>query len=190
MNSPDAKKAVSFLVEHHTVIDPTMAIMEQFTVSSTHPFTSFEPGVNKVAPELAEQYSTPSGPPGPQEQTMVNVFQKYVEILGALHRAGVPIVAGTDQGVPGYSLYRELELYVQAGFTPMEAIQAATLVPAKVMGLEKEVGTVEPGKRADVIVVSANPLQSISNIRTVEKVVTGGILYDSAPLWQSVGFKL
>ena len=57
-------------------------------------------------------------------------------------------------------------------------------------GLEKEVGTVEPGKRADVIVVSANPLQSISNIRTVEKVVTGGILYDSAPLWQSVGFKL
>jgi imidazolonepropionase-like amidohydrolase len=190
VNSPDAKKAVSFLVEHHTVIDPTMAIMEQFTVSSTHPFTSFEPGVNKVAPELAEQYSTPSGPPGPQEQTMVNVFQKYVEILGALHRAGVPIVAGTDQGVPGYSLYRELELYVQAGFTPMEAIQAATLVPAKVMGLEKEVGTVEPGKRADVIVVSANPLQSISNIRTVEKVVTGGILYDSAPLWQSVGFKL
>lgn len=189
VNSPEARKAIAFLHDHHTVIDPTMGIMEELAVSSAHPFTSFEPGVNKVAPELAEQYATPPAPPTPQEEISFKVFQKYIEILGALHRAGITIVAGTDQGVPGFSLYRELELYVEAGFTPMEAIQAATLVPARVMGVDKEVGTVEPGKRADVIVLAANPLDSIHNIRTVQKVVTGGVLYDSAPLWESVGFK-
>ena len=189
VNSPQAKKAIAFLLEHHTVIDPTMGIMEELAVSSAHPFTSFEPGISKVAPELAEQYATPSGPPTPQQQTSLAVFEKYIEILGALHRAGVTIVAGTDQGVPGYSLYRELELYVQAGFTPMEAIQAATVVPASVMGMGKEIGTVEAGKRADLIVLGANPLESIHNIRTVENVVTGGTMYESAPLWESVGFR-
>jgi imidazolonepropionase-like amidohydrolase len=100
----------------------------------------------------------------------------------------VPIVVGTDQAVPGHSLHREIELYVEAGFTPMEAIQAATNVPARVMGLDKQVGTVEAGKKADVIILGANPLEKISNIRTVEKVVTGGTLYDTAPLWETVGF--
>jgi imidazolonepropionase-like amidohydrolase len=101
----------------------------------------------------------------------------------------VPIVAGTDQTVPGFSLYREIELYVQAGFTPLEAIQAATIVPARVMKLDSELGTVEAGKRADLIIVGANPLESIHNIRKVESVVTGGVLYNSAELWKSVGFK-
>jgi imidazolonepropionase-like amidohydrolase len=82
-----------------------------------------------------------------------------------------------------------MELYVRAGFTPMEAIQAATLVAAKVMGLDKELGTVQAGKKADVIVLGANPLDAISNIRSVEKVIAGGTLYDSAPLWESAGFK-
>ncbi|MGA8103351.1 MAG: amidohydrolase family protein [Candidatus Acidiferrales bacterium] len=80
-------------------------------------------------------------------------------------------------------------LYVQAGFTPMEAIQAATIVPARVMGVDKEVGTVEPGKRADVILVDGNPLESIHNIRNVRYVITGGKMYDCAELWRSVGFQ-
>ena len=85
------------------------------------------------------------------------MFEKELAIVGALHRAGIPIVAGTDQAVPGYSLHREIELYVQAGFTPMEAIQAATIVRARAMGLEKESGTVEKGKRGDLILVNGNP---------------------------------
>ena len=98
-------------------------------------------------------------------------------------------MAGTDQTVPAHSLYREIELYMQAGFTPMEAIQAATIVPARVMGLDQEVGTIEVGKRADVILLDANPLESIHNIRSVKYVITNGTMYDSAELWRSVGFK-
>src|SRR5580698_5902781 len=189
-NSPEAQKAIAFLVQHHTVVDPTLAIYEMSTANTSHRPETFEPGVLRVAPEL-QQALVDVGPPPPAEiGTMINgVFQKAVEIVGALHKAGVPIVAGTDQTVPGFSLYREIELYVQAGFTPLEAIQAATIVPARVMKLDTELGTVEAGKRADLIIVGANPLESIHNIRKVETVVTGGVLYNTAELWKSVGFK-
>ncbi|MGH9713407.1 MAG: amidohydrolase family protein [Candidatus Acidiferrales bacterium] len=188
LESPEAKRALAFLVEHGTVVDPTLAVSEFFTATSAKPPASFEPGVNKVAPELAEQLSA-SGPPSPLTDMFEKVFEKDVAIVGALHRAGVPIVAGTDQTVPGHSLYREIELYEQAGFTPMEAIQAATIVPARAMGLETELGTVESGKRADLIIVNGNPLESIHNIRKVEFVITNGIMYNCAELWRSVGFK-
>ena len=102
---------------------------------------------------------------------------------------GARLVAGTDVGVPGHTLHRELELYVKAGLTPLEAIQAATITPARVMKLENEVGIIEAGKRADVIVLDANPLDNISNIRRVRFVLTQGRLFDSAKLWESVGFK-
>jgi imidazolonepropionase-like amidohydrolase len=188
INSPEAKKAIAFLVEHGTVVDPTLALYEFFTASSAKLPASFEPGVTKVAPELAEQLSG-ADPPSPRSELFERVFEKYMEIVGALHRAGIPIVAGTDQTVPGYSLYREIEIYVQAGFTPMEAIQAATIVPARVMGLDKEVGTVEAGKRADVIILEGNPLESIHNIRKVKYVITNGTMYNCAELWRSVGFQ-
>src|ERR1700733_4371332 len=123
IHSPEARKALSFLKEHHTVVDPTMALFEFFTATTAKPPASFEPGVNKVAPELAEQL-TDVAPPTERTEISEKVFEKELEIVGALHKAGIPIVAGTDQTVPGYSLYREMELYVEAGFTPMEAIQA------------------------------------------------------------------
>ena len=186
--SPEAKKALAFLKEHHTVVDPTMAVFEFFTVSTAKPPASFEPGVNKVAPELAEQL-TDVEPPTENSALGEQVFEKRLAIVGALHRAGITVVAGTDQTVPGYSLHREMELYVQAGFTPMEAIQAATIVPARVMGLEKELGTVEKGKRGDLILIDGNPLDDIRNTRNVEYVITNGTMYHSAELWQSVGFK-
>ena len=65
-------------------------------------------------------------------------------------------MAGTDQAVPGHSLHREIELYPQAGFTPLEAIQSATIVPARVMRLDKELGTVEVGKPEDLILLDGN----------------------------------
>jgi imidazolonepropionase-like amidohydrolase len=187
-HSPQAQKAITFLKAHHTVIDPTLSVFELGTASTAKPTASFEPGVNKVAPELAAQLID-VGPPRSDADIREKAFDKMVDTVGVLHRAGITVVAGTDQTVPGYSLYREIELYVQGGFTPMEALQAATIVPARVMGLDKELGTVEAGKRADVIVLDANPLDNIHNIRTVEYVITGGKMYKCAELWRSVGFK-
>jgi imidazolonepropionase-like amidohydrolase len=188
LNSPESQKAIAFLVQHKTVLDPTLALMEFFTANTAKTPVSIEPGVAKVAPQL-QAILAEAGPPGPYAELQEKGFQKEVEIVGALHKAGVPIVAGTDQTVPGYSLYREIELYAQAGFTPMEAIQAATIVPARVMGVDKELGTVEPGKRADLIILDANPLESIHNIRTVKFVITNGTMYNCAELWSSVGFR-
>jgi len=188
LNSPAAQQAIAFLVQHGTVVDPTLALFEFFSASTAKPAASIEPGVLKVAPEL-QAILADVGPPSPQAEIREKVFAKELAVVGALHKAGVPIVAGTDQTVPGHSLHREIELYVQAGFTPMEAIQAATIVPARVMGLDKEIGTVEAGKRADVIILDGNPLESIRNVRKVEFVITNGIMYNCAELWRSVGFQ-
>jgi imidazolonepropionase-like amidohydrolase len=190
LNSESSRKAVAYLKTHGTVVDPTLALTELYGASPSHPVGSFEPGVKKVAPELAAGFAGDANDLAPElAEAGHKAFAKELEVVGALHRAGVPVVAGTDQAVPGHSLHREIELYVEAGMTPLEAIQAATIVPARAMGLDKESGTIEVGKRADLIVLGANPLESIHNIRKVERVVSRGILYDPAPLWESVGFK-
>jgi len=188
VNSPEAQKALTFLKDHHTVVDPTMALFELFTATTAKPPASFEPGVNQIPIELGEQL-TDVEPPNENTALGEKIFEKDLAIVGALHHAGIPVVAGTDQAVPGHSLHREIELYVQAGFTPMEAIQAATIVPARVMGLDKELGTVEKGKRGDLILINGNPLVDIHNTRNVEYVITSGTMYHTAELWQSVGFK-
>jgi hypothetical protein len=86
------------------------------------------------------------------------------------------------------SVHREIELYAKAGMSHMDAIRAATAVPARSMGLEREVGTVETGKQGDLLVLDANPLDDISNIRTVRLVMKGGRVYESAALWRVAGF--
>jgi imidazolonepropionase-like amidohydrolase len=78
---------------------------------------------------------------------------------------------------------------VEAGFTPMEAIQAATLVPARVLGMDRDVGTVEKGKAADLAIVDGDPLADIHALRKVVQVVAAGRVSDCAKLWASVGFK-
>ncbi len=188
LNSSEAQKAVAFLRDHHTVVDPTLSIFELFGATTAKPPAAFEPGISKIPQELAQPL-TDVAPPNENTELRERLFQKEVAIVGALHRAGIPVVAGTDQAVPGHSLHREMELYVEAGFTPIEALQAATIVPARVMGMEKEVGTVEKGKRADLILINGNPLEDIHKTRNVEYVITNGAMYHTTELWQSVGFK-
>lgn len=188
IDSPAGQALVKFLKDHGTVIDDTSALFELILHPASDPITDVEPGVAKLAPELRAQFNGMGVPPERAEETTA-MMRRYVEVLSALHKAGVTLVAGTDQAVPGYTVYREMELYVQAGFTPLEALQAATIVPARVMKVDKESGTVEVGKRADFDILDANPLEKISNVRTVHQVVANGILYESAPLWESVGFK-
>lgn len=190
VTSPEAQRTIDFMKAHHVVVDPTMALWEVVTRNRpSTPIASFEPGVGKLPPELSVSFGTPSEENAEEKEKLELAFKRMLEIVGALHKAGIDIVAGTDQAVPGHSIYRELELYVKAGFTPLEALQSATSVPARVMGMEQESGTIEAGKRADIIILNANPLDDISNIRSVDKVIANGALYDAAPLWKSVGFK-
>ena len=106
------------------------------------------------------------------------LYQKELELTGAMHKAGVPFMTGTDvpgaYTYPGFSLHDELGLLVQTGFTPLEALQAATVNPAKFLGLEKSLGTVEKGKVADLVLLDANPLDNIANTKRISGVVVGG----------------
>ena len=188
VSSEEARQLYKLLAEKKTVVDPTMALNEWLWRPAEVPLASVEPGAAKIPAPLAGPLSHTGAPPDRAAMSQAR-FDLYMRVLGALHRAGVTIVAGTDQSIPGHSLHREIELYVQAGMTPMEAILSATSVPARVMGLEKETGTIAVGKSADVILVDGDPLANISDIRKVRYVVSRGKLYDPAPLWRSVGFQ-
>ncbi|MGH8029334.1 MAG: amidohydrolase family protein, partial [Arenimonas sp.] len=107
-------------------------------------------------------------------------------IVAALHRAGVPVLAGTDAPMPevfpGDSLHDELRLLVEAGLSPREALRAATLAPAQWLGIDAETGTVAVGKRADLVLLAADPTREIRNTRRIEAVVLDGRLLRRADL--------
>lgn len=113
-------------------------------------------------------------------------LEKETELVGEMRRAGVKILAGTDLGnpyvYPGFSLHDELALLVQAGLTPLEALQTATVNPAKFLGKEKTLGTIEKGKLADLILLDANPLENIGNTRKINAVVLNGKILDRKTL--------
>ncbi|PKQ14394.1 MAG: hypothetical protein CVT68_12105, partial [Actinobacteria bacterium HGW-Actinobacteria-8] len=112
--------------------------------------------------------------------------RRMLQAMIAARDAGVTLVAGTDTDnpfvFPGYSLHHELELMVEAGLTPMEALEAATRQAAEMMREEAVFGTVESGKRADLLVLTANPLEDIRNTRTLELVILGGSVIDRGSL--------
>jgi imidazolonepropionase-like amidohydrolase len=106
--------------------------------------------------------------------------------LRTIYDAGIPVLAGTDTSVPGVLLgvssQTELVLMVEAGLTPAEALRAATINAAKFLGREKEQGTVEAGKLADLVILDGDPLADIRNIRKTHRVIKGGVIYDPAQL--------
>jgi imidazolonepropionase-like amidohydrolase len=114
------------------------------------------------------------------------LFRYDKKLVGALHRAGVRLLAGTDTPnpyvLPGFSLHDELELLVEAGLTPLVALQTATLNPALFLNRDKELGAVQVGKRADLVLLDADPLRRISNTRKIAAVIVGGKLLDRRAL--------
>lgn len=111
--------------------------------------------------------------------TRKRFIEKELEVVRMLHKAGVEFLAGTDTpaGVhifPGFSLHEELQRFVAAGFTPLEALQTATLNPAKFFGVEERLGTIEEGKLADLVLLAANPLEDISNTQKIAGVFING----------------
>jgi len=114
-------------------------------------------------------------------------IEKELEVVQLLHKAGVPFLAGTDTppGVyifPGFSLHEELQRFVAAGFTPVEALQTATLNPARFFGMEEQLGTVEKGKLADLVMLNADPLEDISNTQKIAAVIVNGQYYSEKDL--------
>lgn len=106
------------------------------------------------------------------------LYNLRLKIIGGMHRSGIRLLAGTDCAslytFPGFSLHEELELFVEAGLSPVEALRTATFNPALFLGREKELGTVAKGKLADLVLLDANPLEEIRNTKKIHAVILNG----------------
>lgn len=123
-------------------------------------------------------------PPPPEEirRDLKPLATKAIEVVGEMNRQGVNILAGCDALTPGFCLHDELELMIQAGLSPMEALQTATRNPARFFGKLDTLGTVERGKIADLVILEANPLENIGNIRRINSVVVDGRYFSTEML--------
>ena len=136
-----------------------------------------------VSPEEIEALSNPEFEEiAGRRWTCCATFDELLANVGMLHSRGVRMAVGTDTGnpyvFPGYSVHKEMELLVRAGLMPMEALEAATRVAAEMIGAEDAYGTIEPGKRADLLILTANPLEDIKNTRSLEVVISEGRVVD------------
>jgi len=116
----------------------------------------------------------------------LDVHEKQIELVRMMHKAGVQIMSGSDFSdwgiVPGVDLHNELALLVEAGFSPLEALQAATLSPAKFLGKTDTYGTIQVGRVADLVLLDMSPLEDISHTRKIHAVVLGGKFYPLASI--------
>lgn len=182
------QKVLKILKERNIVVDPTLGIYEWVLRPLDKPVDAFEPGINYVTEDLKEIFRN-TGLPAADAEKRKHILESGKEIVLAMHKMGITVVAGTDMMVPGFSLFREIELYNEAGLTPLEAIQTATINPARVMKLEKETGSIAQGKKADLIIIDGNPLQRVSDIRKLIHVIKSGKIYKPSELRELVDFK-
>jgi imidazolonepropionase-like amidohydrolase len=125
-------------------------------------------------------------PPPGFDETYRKSFAKMIVFTGLLYHSGLSIEAGTDS-MAGFALQRELELEVQAGIPAAQVLQNATLNAARIMSLDKDLGSITPGKLADVVLVDGDPTKNISDIRKTVVVVKDGVLYHPAELYSESG---
>jgi hypothetical protein len=135
----------------------------------------------------AEDAAAMAARAGPEGMKSYRTFYEFgIEQTGVAHRAGVTVLAGTDSpdsfAFPGSALHDELGHFVAAGMAPLEALRAATIMPARFLGLDGEAGLIAPGARADIVLLDANPLENIAAARQVNTVVLAGVVYDRAAL--------
>ena len=189
LTTEEGRKQLAHFVAKKTIFDPTASWGEIGGKSAQEPMQNIQPVLQHLPPPLLQNRIASLGQSPSDTATSHARLSRTLANIKAAHDVGVPLITGTDEGIPAYSVYREMELFVKAGFTPMEALQAATSVSAKAMRVDNDLGTIEKGKRADLLVLDANPIENISNIRTVRFVMKDGKLFDSAALWTVAGFK-
>ena len=142
------------------------------------------PGLDHVTPALRRHWEKMAGPrPSALERELQSGFGA---LALAADQAEVPLLAGTDLGdpyvVPGFALHDELQLLVDAGVSTLHALRSATLEPARALGLADEVGSIQPGKVADLVILDADPLTDIRNTRRIRAVVFDGRWLDAQAL--------
>jgi imidazolonepropionase-like amidohydrolase len=181
---------VGYLAERKTIVDPTIVIFEGLlTQDGGDPHPAYAPYMGIVSPVIERSVFTSGGYPlveGYTRDDYRKSYAKMVELVGKLHEAGVPIVAGTDGW--GVEIIRELEIYRQAGFTPAEAIQSATILPARIVGADDRTGSIAVGKEADMVLVDGDPSKELGALRRVVTVVSDGYVMDADELRKAAGW--
>ena len=186
-NSADVQAIFKELVAKHVTVTSTLTIFETFT-----PGRPIGAGLEMLLPQLREQYEQRHAATAKQTQSVyATLFPVGMAMERAFVRAGGTLVVGTDPTgggglVPGFSNQRAVELLVEAGFTPLEAIRIATLNGATYLGRGDMVGSIAVGKQADLLVINGNPAARIGDVRNVQLVFKQGVGFDPALLMQSV----
>jgi enamidase len=185
--APAFRELVSELVRRKVAITSTLTVFETFT-----PGRPLPPGIDVLVPSLRESFVKQHEQVNRMSQSLYGtLLPKAMALELAFARAGGLLIAGTDPTggggvIPGYSNQRAVELLVEAGFTPVEAIRVATLNGATYLGRADQIGSITPGKQADLMIVDGNPAERIADLRNVELVFRQGVGYDPAKLVASV----
>jgi imidazolonepropionase-like amidohydrolase len=189
LDGPAIKSILDAMAARHIYSDPTMVAFESLYVPENGDLSpSYAPFVGTMPPATERSFRS-GGFAVPKDLTRADYresWSKMVALLGRMHKAGVPIVAGTDGS--GIELVHELEIYVQAGFTPAEALAAATIVPARLVGQDAKTGSVKVGKAADLVLVEGDPSARIGDLRQTRVVMLDGKLLDADALRKAAGF--
>ena len=178
---------VKTLVDRKVALTSTLTVFETFTPGRPKP-----PGLDVLVAPLQELYDRAYARTSKNTQSnYATLFPKGMKLERAFARAGGRLIAGTDPTgsggvIPGYSNQRQVELLVEAGFTPLEAIQIVTLNGARYLGREARIGSIAAGKQADLVIINGNPAAAIADIRNVETVFKQGIGFDPQKLIESV----
>ncbi len=190
-NGEPFKALVKKLVEKKVALTSTLTVFETFTPGRPMP-----PGLEVLLPELKQQFAQNYQRTAQNEQSVYkSLFPRALALERAFARAGGMLIAGTDPTggggvVPGYANQRQLELLVEEGFTPVEAIRIGTLNGAAYLGRAARVGSIAPGKQADLVVIDGDPSKTIADVRKVETVFKQGVGFDPAKLVASVSGKV
>lgn len=187
-SSPEVQALVSSLKARGTVIDPTLSLYEDDLLGRPgQPDPRLVPVLDRLPPVVRrEAQGGGLAKSGEEIERNAKSYRVMMGLVKALHDGGVTLVAGTDESM-GFTFHRELEVYEQAGIGRGDILHIATLGAARVAGLEQELGSIEEGKLADLLLVEGNPLQRMSDIRNTLLVVKDGVPFDPANLYAEVG---
>ena len=188
--SAKVKEFIALLVARKVTVDPTLQIFENLILDRPGRVASAYAPIAERLPPVVRRGLLEGGLPVPEgrEARYQESFLALQRMLLVLHEAGVPLVAGTDS-VYGFALVRELELYAAAGIPAAEVLQMATLGAAQAAGQGERLGSIVPGKLADMILVDGDPSVNLGVLRNLRLVVKHGALLEPVDMWRELGIR-